>query len=259
MALVFKNKRLWSVWSVALMRHELHSFLYLSDQLIPIRSIALHFKDPGHYILWANTSKLKWPCAMNWFDMNCYCLFFYTCRYYQYLPRNPKKMFLWSLAKTFGSNKVIHCQASCIIDFRHSWIPGVFKLGHLFHLLSPALIYNQFINHNLLHNLWLIPCSIHFKCIRSTSTNFVSQYEEFRLRMLLVYMIWVFYNQVMMLIGKEMECVLRKYAIYKHITMITICADAENLCHTLLVLWTNNSCLGENMNPCDDLHDVTGV
>ena len=59
----------------------------------------------------------------------------------------------------------------------------------------------------------------------------MSQYEEFRLGMLLVYMIWVFYNQVMMLIGKEMECVLRKYAIYKHITMITIYVDVEHLCN----------------------------
>ena len=34
-----------------------------------------------------------------------------------------------------------------------------------------------------------------------------------------------------MLIGKEMECVLRKYAICKHITMITIYVDVEHLCN----------------------------
>ena len=121
------------------------------NQLIPITTS--RFKDRGHLIFY-DTILLNLNDHILW--TGCYCLFFYTCRYYQYLPRNPKKMFLWSLAKTFGSNnKVIHCQVSCIIDFRHSWIPGVFKLEHLFHQVVGQVL-TQIINHNPLHNLWLI-------------------------------------------------------------------------------------------------------
>ena len=69
--------------------------------------------------------------------------------------------------------------------------------------------------------------------VRSQYSVYGSKKKEFRLMMLLVKMIWVFYNQVMMLIGKEMECVLRKYAaICKHITVITVCAGLETLCNT---------------------------